>query len=221
MRTHQVGALVMVDAAQAVPHKQINVSRLNVDFMVFSGHKTLGPSGMGVLYGKRELLEKMDGFMVGGDTVEYTTYTDFKLLPAPEKFEAGLQNYAGIMGMGVACDYLSAIGMRAISDHVKELNQLVTEGLASMKRVRIIGPEDARLRGGISSFYVDGVDPHEISLLLDKSYGILVRSGQHCVHSWFDDRGIPGSVRASMYLYNTREEAARFVAAVEKVLDIL
>lgn len=218
---HRNGAMVLVDAAQSVPHRPINVQKLGVDFLVFSGHKMMGPSGMGVLYGKRELLDKMDGFLVGGDTVEYTTYIDYKHLPLPEKFEAGLQDYAGIMGLGTAVEFLSNLGLDNIHQHEIELNTIISEGLADEERVHLIGPHDPKLRGGVFSFTVDGVDVHQIALMLDNAYGIMVRSGQHCVHSWFHDRGIKGSVRASLYAYNTAEEAEYFVESLKKILAIV
>jgi cysteine desulfurase / selenocysteine lyase len=220
-KAHEAGALMMVDGAQSVPHTKIDVKRLGVDFLAFSGHKMCGPSGMGVLYGKRELLEAMEGFMVGGDTVEYTTYTDYKHLPVPEKFEAGLQDYAGMMGMGAAVEYLEQVGMDNIHKQEVRLNTLISEGLSDEPRIRLIGPEDPAKRAGIFSFAVTGVDPHQISLLLDESYGIMVRSGQHCVHSWCHEHKMPGTVRASVYFYNTEEEALRFVDAVKQILAIV
>lgn len=218
---HKAGALVMVDAAQSIPHQKVDVQKLKVDFLAFSGHKMMGPAGTGVLYGKQELLEKMEGFLVGGDTVEYTTYTDYKHLPIPEKFEAGLQDYAGIMGLGMAVDYLNKIGLEKIHEHEIKLNQIITVGLSEEKRLHVIGPDDPKKRGGIYSFYVDGVDPHQIALMLDNAYGIMVRSGQHCVHSWFHDRGIKGSVRASLYAYNTEAEAEYFVESLKKILIVI
>jgi cysteine desulfurase / selenocysteine lyase len=220
-KAHRTGALVLIDGAQYVPHQQIDVKRLEVDFLAFSGHKMCGPSGMGVLYGKRKLLEQLDGFLVGGDTVEYTTYTNYALLPIPEKFEAGLQDYAGIIGLGEAAAYVAGVGFEKIQAHTLELNKIMTEGLLQLDRVMILGPQEPEARGGIVSFAMEGVDPHQISLLLDESYGILVRSGQHCVHSWFNDKGMRGSVRASTYFYNTQEEAHRLVEAMTQIVAIV
>jgi cysteine desulfurase / selenocysteine lyase len=218
---YKVGALVLVDAAQSAPHQKIDVQDLGADFVAFSGHKLMGPSGMGVLYGKKKHLEKMDGFLVGGDTVEWTTYTGYKHLPIPEKFEAGLQDYAGIMGLGIAVEYLSKIGWENIRQQELKLNTIITEGLEGEKRVRIIGPKDPALRGGIVAFTLDGADPHQIALLLDSTAGIAVRSGQHCVHSWFDAHKIKGSIRASLYVYNTVEEAEYFVESLKKILAVV
>jgi len=213
---HLYGAKVLLDAAQTVPHQEIDVSKLDVDFLAFSGHKMLGPSGTGVLYGKYNLLEELEPFLVGGDTVEYTTYTDHKLLPPPEKFEAGLQDYAGIIGLGEATRYLSQIGFQNMAKHEYELNKFITTEIAKIPKLKIIGPLDPSLRGGIISFYIEGVDTHQIALTLDETANIMIRSGQHCVHSWFTSHQIKGSARVSLYFYNTLKEAEIFVENLNK-----
>ncbi len=218
---HQNGAKVLLDAAQAVPHRKINVTKLDVDFLAFSGHKMLGPSGMGVLYGKYDLLNELTPFMVGGDTVEYSTYETHKFLPLPERFEAGLQNYAGIIGLAEAAKYLNQVGFENIVKQEYELNAYITEEILRNPRIKLIGHQDPKLRGGIFSFYIDGVDPHQIALMLDETTNIMVRSGQHCVHSWFNAHKIRGSVRASLYFYNTLEEAEIFVTSLNKILRVL
>ncbi len=218
---HKYGSLVLLDAAQTVPHQKIDVSDLDVDFLAFSGHKMLGPSGMGVLYGKHKLLEKLSPFMVGGDTVSSSTYTSHEFLPPPEKFEAGLQDYAGIIGLGEAVKYLNKIGFSEIQKQEYLLNKYITGELQKIPNIVIIGPTDPKVRGGIISFYIPGKDHHQIALMLDSSANIMVRSGQHCVHSWFTDRKIPGSVRVSVYFYNTLEEAEMFVKSLKKVLQVL
>lgn len=218
---HQIGAKVMLDGAQAVPHKKINVTKLDVDFLTFSGHKMLGPSGTGVLYGKRLLLDNLDPFLVGGDTVESSTYDSHKYLPVPEKFEAGLQDYAGILGLGEAVRYLSNIGFDAIQKQEQDLNTYITNEIIKNPRINILGPKDPSLRGGIISFTVENADVHQVALMLDSSSNIMVRSGQHCVHSWFNARNIKGSVRASLYFYNTMEEAEHFVKSINKVLRVI
>ncbi len=218
---HRHGALVLLDAAQTAPHQRIDVRRLDADWVAFSGHKMLAPSGTGVLYGKYRLLETMQPFLVGGDTVASSTYDDCQFLPPPEKFEAGLQNYAGIIGLGAAIRYLQQIGLEAIEKHETALNQRLSEALKSVPGLQIIGPADARLRGGIVSFFIPGVDHHRIALMLDQMAGIAVRSGQHCVHSWFNAHGIPGSVRASLYFYNTEEEIRLLVDALIKIRKVL
>ena len=218
---HKHGSLVLLDAAQTAPHQRIDVSGLDVDFLAFSGHKMLGPSGMGVLYGKYNLLEKLEPFMVGGDTVSSSTYTSNEFLPPPEKFEAGLQDYAGIIGLGEAIKYLNKIGFSEIEKREHRLNAYISQELLKIPNLKIIGPQDSHLRGGIISFYIEGVDHHQIALILSQSANIMVRSGQHCVHSWFNDRKIKGSVRVSLYFYNTLEEAEMFVKSLKKVLQVL
>lgn len=212
---HDVGALVMLDAAQSMPHKEIDIKKINCDFLAFSGHKMLGPSGIGCLFAKYELLEKMNPFIVGGDTVERTTYTTYKLLKPPEKFEAGLQNYAGAIGLAAAVKYLDNVGKSKIEKYENELNKILTEGLVGVG-ADIIGP-DVSQRSGIISFNLKGMKHHDVAIMLDEMANIMVRSGQHCVHSWFDAHKIEGSVRASLYLYNTKEECNVFLENIQKV----
>ncbi|MDP2708928.1 MAG: aminotransferase class V-fold PLP-dependent enzyme [bacterium] len=218
---HSHGALVLLDAAQAAPHKKIDVADLDVDFLAFSGHKMLGPTGTGVLYGKKQLLENLEPFLTGGDTVEYSTYTDHKLLPIPEKFEAGLQDYAGIIGLGAAAEYLQNVGHENIAEQELKLNKYLTEEILKIPKVKIIGPADPALRSGIVSFYIDGIDSHQIAILLDETANVMIRAGQHCVHSWFTAHGITTSARASLYFYNTMAEAEIFVASLNKIMKIL
>ncbi|MFQ6020640.1 MAG: aminotransferase class V-fold PLP-dependent enzyme [Candidatus Aenigmatarchaeota archaeon] len=217
---HDFGALVMLDAAQSVPHKIIDVKKLDVDFLAFSGHKMLGPSGTGILYGKYHLLEELKPFLVGGDTVISTTYESFNLEKPPQKFEAGLQNYAGIIGLGEAVKYLIKIGMKNIENHEHELNSKVTEAL-NIPEVSIIGPSDPLLRSGIISFNVKNTDSHEIAMMLDETANIMVRSGEHCVHSWFNAHNIKGSIRVSLYLYNTKKEVEIFIESLNKIINLL
>ena len=220
-RAHRNGSLVMLDAAQTAPHKKINVKALDVDFLAFSGHKMLGPSGTGVLYGKYQHLEQMEPFMVGGETVALSTYDSCEFLPPPEKFEAGLQDYAGIMGMGAAVKYLQDVGMDAIEKQERMINECITSEIATIPGLKLIGPQDPKLRGGIVSFYIDGIDSHQIALMLDQMSNIQVRSGQHCVHSWFNAHQIKGSVRASIYFYNTQEEAEILANSLRKIRKVL
>ena len=214
---HANGSLVLLDAAQSVPHKKIDVKKIDVDFLAFSGHKMCGPTGVGVLYGKFELLKQLKPFMVGGDTVKTTTYTSAEFLLPPEKFEAGLQNYAGAIGLGAAAEYLQKIGLENIEKHEIELNKFITEEISKIPGVKILGPQNPELRGGIISFVVEGMDMHYIAQLLDNLENIAVRSGQHCVHSWFNANNVPGSVRASLYFYNTKEEAKIFIDTLKKI----
>ncbi|TKJ17552.1 selenocysteine lyase [Candidatus Woesearchaeota archaeon B3_Woes] len=218
--THQNNALLLVDAAQSAPHKELDVRKLDVDFMAFSGHKMLGPTGTGVLYGKKELLEKLDQFIVGGETVTDSTYQDYKKEELPMRFEAGLQDYAGIIGLGEACRYLKKIGLKKIAEHETKLNKMITEELGDNEKIELIGPKEAEKRSGIFSFNIKGKDMHHISRMLDKSKNIMTRSGAHCVHSWFNKHNMKGSVRASLYLYNTEEEVRTFIDEVKKILNL-
>jgi cysteine desulfurase / selenocysteine lyase len=220
-RAHRSGALVLFDAAQSAPHQKLNVKLLDVDFLAFSGHKMLGPSGTGILYSKYKLLEEMQPYMVGGDTVVTSTYENCEFLPPPEKFEAGLQDYAGIIGLGAAVEYLQKVGFDSIQKQEFLLNQAITEGLKDLPGLTLIGPADPALRGGIHSFYIEGIDSHRIALMLDQMAGIMVRSGQHCVHSWFNGHNITGSVRASAYFYNTLDEANLLVENIKKIRKVL
>lgn len=218
---HKVGAKLIVDGAQAVPHRKISVTELGVDAMCFSAHKMCGPSGMGAMYIEKGLADQLSPFLTGGDTVATTTYTSYQMLPIPEKFEAGLQDYAGIIGFGEAVDYLEQIGMKKIEEHELQLNEVLTEGLLRHDRVKLIGSKSAKERSGILSFQVDGADHHQISLMLDQMGAIAVRSGQHCVHSWFNHNKISGSVRASVYFYNTVAEAEHFLEVFDKIMRIV
>jgi cysteine desulfurase/selenocysteine lyase len=220
-RAHLAGALVLFDAAQSAPHQKINAKTLDVDFLAFSGHKLLGPSGTGVLYAKYRHLEEMQPFMVGGDTVATSTYESCEFLPPPEKFEAGLQDYAGIIGLEAAVEYLQKVGFDAIQKQELLLNKALTSGLRDLPGLTIIGPTDPALRGGIFSFYIKGIDSHRIALMLDQMANVMVRSGQHCVHSWFNAHQIFGSVRASTYFYNTLEEVNRLVENLIKIRKVL
>jgi cysteine desulfurase/selenocysteine lyase len=218
---HDHGALVMLDGAQSAPQKPIDVKALDVDFFAFSVHKMLGPTGMGVLYGKYQLLEELAPFLVGGDTVSDTTYEAAKFLPPPEKFEAGLQNYAGIIGSGAAVDYLNRVGLSNIEKHEEKLNRIITDGIKDITGLKIIGPQDPAQRVGIITFTLEfpkGGDAHDIAIILDETENIAVRSGAFCVHSWFNYRKCEAAVRASLYLYNTEEEARKFIDALEKTV---
>jgi cysteine desulfurase/selenocysteine lyase len=218
---HQNGALVMLDCAQSIAHQRIDVRKLDVDFLVFSGHKMLGPTGTGVFYGKQKLLEKLAPFLVGGDTVLSTTYEGYEMLEIPEKFEAGLQDYAGILGLGEAVKYLGSLDFKEIAEHELAINRYLTEELQKFPQIKIIGPKDPGLRGGVVNFYIEDKDMHQLSVMLDEMADIAVRTGQHCVHSWFQARGIRNSLRASFYLYNTMEEAEIFINTLTKILKII
>ena len=211
---HENGSLVLLDGAQAVPHQKTDVKKIGADFLAFSGHKMLGPSS-GVLYGREELLKQMKSFIVGGGTVKDSHYHSAEWDESPAKFEAGLQDYAGMMGLAEATRYLKKIGFNEIHEHEILLNKMVTERLSG--KVNLVGPLAAEKREGIFSFNIKELDSHLIAGVLDKSKKIAVRSGTHCVHSWFNQHHLKGSVRASFYLYNTMEEAKIFCEEVEKI----
>jgi cysteine desulfurase/selenocysteine lyase len=217
---HDFDALVLADGAQSVPHRPVNVRKLGIDFLAFSGHKMLGPAGSGVLYGRLDLLKELNPFMAGGDTVKSTTYKSYELLDPPEKFEAGLQNYPGAIGLAEAARYLEKIGKEKIEKHDTEMNRYVTEELELFSEISVIGPQQAEMRSSIFSFNIKGLEPHDIAIILDDAANIMIRSGQHCVHSWFDAHKIKGSARASFYLYNTLEEAKIFVENLKNILKL-
>jgi cysteine desulfurase/selenocysteine lyase len=215
---HDNGSLVMVDGAQSAPHMKVDVEDMDVDFYAFSMHKMLGPSGMGVLYGKRELLNEVEPLIVGGGGVSLTTYEKAELLPIPERFESGLLNYAGIIGSGAAVDYLRAIGMDDVMEHDIECNRIVTDGLEDEQKVTVIGPADPELRGSIYSFNVGGMRSHDVAMILDEMAGVMIRSGMHCVHPYFLKRKIDGAARASFYVYTSKDDCRRFVQAVRETV---
>ena len=195
---HEHDVKVHFDGAQFVPHNEVDVKKLDIDFLSFSGHKMLGPTGTGVFYGKEELLKDMKQFIVGGETVINSTYNDFVIEKVPNRFEAGLQNYAGIIGLGAAVKYLQKIGLEEIKEHEVKLVKAVD--VNGLKLVGYTGPR------GVLNFNVPGVNYHEVSSILDVSKKIMTRSGAHCVHSWYNAQNIEGSARASFYLYNTLDE---------------
>jgi len=217
---HKNGAKVLADGAQAVPSIPVDVRTLDVDFLAFSGHKMLGPTGTGILYGKMPLLEQMDQFIIGGETVVDSSYDRYTMEGLPMKFEAGLQNYAGIIGLGEAVRYLKKVGIKRIHEHEIDLNKIITDSLSPNAKISIIGPTEAERRSGIFSFNIMGLDPLDVSKILDVSRGILTRGGTHCVHSWFNKHNLKGSVRASLYFYNTEEEAKIFAEEVKKIARI-
>ena len=215
---HDKGAAIMLDGAQSAPHEPIDVEKLGCDFFACSVHKMCGPSGVGLLWGKMEQLEKMDPMNPGGSTVVETSYDDAVFLKPPRRFEGGLQDYAGILGAAAAIKYLDKVGMEEISEHVRALNRRTTRGLRAAPGLHVIGPADADQRGAIYPFVVDQVDSHDIALMLDEAANIAIRSGNHCVHSWLKAHGLKGTARASFYLYNTEKECDAFVEAVERVV---
>jgi cysteine desulfurase/selenocysteine lyase len=217
---HKNNALVCLDVAQSIPHQKIDVQDLDVDFLAFSGHKMLGPTGTGVFYGKHELLDKLSPFIVGGDTVEFSTYDNYKMLGVPEKFEAGLQDYAGIIGLGEAVKYLERFDFSDIAEHELKLNSYITAELQKIPQIKIIGPTDPKLRSGIINFYIENTDMNKFAVMLDEMANISIRSGQHCVHSWYAPRNIFNSARVSLYIYNTMADAEAFIINLKKIIEI-
>ncbi len=216
------GAMVCVDGAQSTPHMKVDVQDLGVDFMAFSIHKMMGPSGMGGLWGRMELLENMRSIQSGGSTVETSHYDSLEWSKPPAKFEGGLGNYAGILGTSAAIDYISNIDLNAVHEHEISLNRIMTSKLKDVDGISIIGPEDPSKRGGICGLLMEKVDAHDIAILLDEAVDVMVRSGMHCVHSWFNSKGIDrGSLRASAYLYNTEEEVKLFADTLVEAVDAL
>ena len=214
---HSYGAKVLFDAAQAAPSRKISVRQLGVDFLAASAHKMCGPSGVGLFYARAEISDRLTPLMFGGHGVTDTNHASFKLLPAPERFETGLQNYSGIVGTGAALDYLSAIGLDAIREHEISLNKRMTRALADVRGISLINPKDPNLRGGIFSFNIEGLSAHDIAMILDNSKNIMMRSGMHCCHTYFHSRGIDGCARASVYIYNRHEEVDLFTEAVSEL----
>ncbi|MBT3658115.1 MAG: cysteine desulfurase [Euryarchaeota archaeon] len=216
------GAMVCIDGAQSTPHMKVDVQDLGVDFMAFSIHKMMGPSGMGGLWGKMELLENMRSIQSGGSTVETSNYDSVVWSKPPARFEGGLGNYAGILGTNAAIDYISDIDLDMVHEHEVSLNRVMTSIIKDVNGIEIIGPEDPSLRGGICSLLFETIDAHDIAILLDEAADVMVRSGMHCVHSWFNDKGIDqGSLRASAYLYNTEAEVRLFAETLVEAVEAL
>lgn len=213
---HKHGAVMLVDAAQSAPHIKIDVADLNVDFLAFSGHKLMAPMGIGVLYGKTELLEKMPPFLSGGEMIEYVTTEGATYAELPHKFEAGTVNAGGACGLAAAIDYIEAVGFDNISQWENHLSEIAISGLKKIGDVNIIGSENSSQHCGIITFTVNGVHPHDISAILDAD-GIAIRAGHHCAQPLMKYLGTPSTARASFFFYNTEEEVRRFVKSVSEL----
>lgn len=213
---HKHGAVMLVDAAQSAPHIKIDVADLNVDFLAFSGHKLMAPMGIGVLYGKTELLEKMPPFLSGGEMIEYVTTEGATYAELPHKFEAGTVNAGGACGLAAAIDYIEAVGFDNISQWENHLSEIAISGLKKIGNVNIIGSENSSQHCGIITFTVNGVHPHDISAILDAD-GIAIRAGHHCAQPLMKYLGTPSTARASFFFYNTEEEVRRFVKSVSEL----
>ena len=212
-RAHEVGAVVVLDACQSVPHMPINVKELDVDFLTFSGHKAVGPTGVGVLWGRSELLEMLPPFLFGGSMIENVTMTSATWAPAPRKFEAGVPNMAQIVGLGAALNYLSKIGMEKIFLHEVKLGAYLIKKLSALEGLRIIGPQQMDARGGTVSFTFGDIHPHDLGQYLD-AQGIAVRTGHHCAWPLTRKLGVAATTRASLYFYNDESDVDALVDAI-------
>jgi cysteine desulfurase/selenocysteine lyase len=215
---HKAGALVLVDGAQSVPHMPVDVQELDIDFMAFSGHKMLGPTGIGALWGRRELLNAMPPFMGGGDMIREVHLSGFKPSELPWKFEAGTPAIAQAIGLGAAVDYLTEVGMDAIHRAERELTTYAMQRLPEVKGLKFLGPK-ADKRGGLVAFTLEAAHPHDIAAVLD-NLGIAIRAGHHCAQPLHERYRIPASARASFYLYNSKEEVDLLVKGLGKVVEM-
>ncbi len=217
-KAHFHGAIVLIDGAQSVPHLEVDVQLLDADFYAFSGHKMLGPTGIGILYGKRKLLDSIPPYMGGGDMIRQVHLRSFLANEIPYKFEAGTPAIAEVVGLGAAVDYLSKLGMQSIHDHEQRLLLYGYSKLNAIKGIKIIGDE-LRNRGGVLGFIVDGVHPHDVAQILDRE-GIAVRAGHHCAMPLHERFELPATTRASFYLYNTEDEIDLMEKALIKVIKM-
>ncbi len=216
---HKKGAVVLVDASQSIPHMKIDVQELDADFLVFSGHKMLAPLGIGVLYGKKELLNKMTPFLMGGDMIEYVYEQDTTFAPLPNKFEAGTQNVEGVVGLGSAIDYIEKIGYDKIQRIEEDLLKYAREQLSKLEYLDLYLTPNEDNHSGVISFNIKGVHAHDVASILD-SQGVCVRSGNHCTQPLMRFLGIDSTCRASFYFYNTKEDVDRLVEALNKAYNI-
>lgn len=218
---HDHGAYVLIDAAQSVPHMKVDVQQIECDFLAFSGHKMCAPTGSGALYIREELIDEVEPLCIGGGTIDDVGLDYYKLNGSPNRFEAGTPDAAAAIGLGAAIDYLRQIGMENIESHEKKLVKLMYEGLSELSKVEIYGPEPEQ-RVGIVPFNVGDLNPHDVALALDVSANIMVRSGHHCALPLSKTiLGKPGSVRASLYIYNTKEEVEKLVSTVKEIAETL
>lgn len=217
-KAHDAGAVVVIDGAQSVPHIPVDLKQLQVDFFAFSAHKMCGPTGIGALYGKRELLEEMPPFLGGGEMIKTVHLRDFKTNDLPHKFEAGTPAIAEAVGFGAAVDYLSKLGMNAVADHEHQMAEYALRKLEAIPDVTVYGPPAAD-KGAVASFFIEGIHAHDVAQILDYE-GIAVRAGHHCAQPLHERYQIPATSRASFYLYNTPGEVDQLVAGINKVKEI-
>jgi len=219
-QAHAAGAITLVDAAQSVPHFPVDVQMLDVDFLCFSSHKMLGPTGVGVLYGKRALLEAMPPFLGGGSMIRSVGLRESTWADLPAKFEAGTPAIAEAIGLGVAIDYLNALGMDAVLQHEREITAYALEQLVKVDGLTIYGPGVDKQRGGVVSFTLKDIHPHDLASILDQEVGVAVRAGHHCAQPLMERYGLPATARASFYVYTTKDEVDILVKGLKKALEI-
>ena len=215
---HAVGAITLVDGAQSVPHLKVDVQTLDADFLAFSAHKMCGPTGIGALYGREELLEKMPPFLGGGDMIKEVKLRSFRPNTLPHKFEAGTPAIAEAIGFGAAVDYLNTLGMDNVAAHEHEITEYALERMEEIPGLKLFGP-DAQHKGGVAAFMLEGVHPHDVAQILDRD-GIAVRAGHHCAQPLHEKFGIPATSRASFYVYSTKEEVDLLVNGIYKVKEM-
>ena len=213
-KAHKVGAIVIVDACQSVPHIPVDVTNLGADFLAFSGHKILGPTGVAVLWGRYELLNNLPPFLFGGSMIENVTMTDATWAEAPRKFEAGVPNMAQVVGLAAGIKYLQSIGLEKVHEHEKALTRYLLNELNQIPGIAVVGPTDVSLRGGTVSFTLEAIHPHDLGQYLD-SAGIAVRTGHHCAWPLTRALGVPATTRASLYLYNDNSDIDALIAAIK------
>lgn len=218
-RAHARKAQLLLDGCQAAPHERVDLEKIGADYYAISAHKMLGPTGTGALLGRADSLEHLRPLLLGGETVEWSTLREHELRPPPYRFEAGLQNYAGVIGAHAGLQYLDRVGLTEVRTHLIELNRRISEALQDEPRIRQIGPAAPEDRPSIFAFDVLGIDPHDVALFLDTGYSVMVRSGMHCVHSWYQRHHLPGNVRASLYFYNNPQDVETFVRALRELVE--
>lgn len=219
-KAHEAGALVLVDGAQAVPHMKVDVKKIGCDFYVFSAHKMFGPSGVGVLWMRKSIAQSLKPFLTGGGMVSQVSLKKTDYQDSPHKFEAGTPNIEGVIGLGVAIDYLQNLGMDKIRQHETELTEYALKGLSEVEDLTIYGPLQAKKRGGIIAFNIAGIHPHDLASMLDKE-GIAIRAGYHCAMPVHQRLGISGSARISFYIYNDFKDIDKLVDNLNKIKKVL
>ena len=215
-KAHSVGAIVIVDISQSIAHYPFDVQALDVDFAVFSAHKMFGPMGVGVLYGKKQLLDKMPPFLLGGDMIEYVTEQDTTFADIPNKYEAGTQNAGGVVGLGAAIDYINKIGYKTIERIESKLTQYAYDALSKLPFVTLYCTKDPKCRSGVLSFNIEGLHPHDVASMLDR-YNVFIRAGHHCAQPLHTYLGVQSTCRISLSIYNTKEDVDRLVDALKQI----